>query len=340
MRKATVKTIGTSVNKFGSATVTVEDIQRLTLIREAKANGWRLVIPLDGTWVLLTTFESVGSDQYEVTALFFMGTLRETPLTLRGQDLVTVEMDKPTPTPEVKAEVVAETPKKKRPVYVQTPDGVTHKRVTDRVYTHAIAALWPKGWVILSYCGSADLAAKAAAKAKGANIRVLPVVVALPEVPALDPVKVEAATLPALPERPQSVARMSANTIQDTLTQVLSFVRSYTQTFTGDARNFPTTADVAARFTELPDAWYFLKRLENEGSLIAFNGRYDVTGNGVERLRPIATPERFEVRAEVFQVPGDYRLKDEDGADLEPGYYLAYVVTKDGHSFLVRFTRA
>ncbi len=29
-----------------------------------------------------------------------------------------------------------------------------------------------------------------------------------------------------------------------------------------------------------------------------------------------------------------------DVADLEPGYYLAYVVTKDGQSFLVRFTRA
>lgn len=50
-------------------------------------------------------------------------------------------------------------------LFAQTPDGVTHKRKTDRTYTHAVATVRPgKGWVIAHYCGSLDLAQKAAAR--------------------------------------------------------------------------------------------------------------------------------------------------------------------------------
>lgn len=46
-------------------------------------------------------------------------------------------------------------------LYVQTPDGVTHKRKTDRNYTHAVAYVNDaQAWRVIHYCGSLALAQK------------------------------------------------------------------------------------------------------------------------------------------------------------------------------------
>lgn len=457
MRTPTTKTVLNSVVKHGAAVVTAEDVIKLGLLRIAKENGLHLVMPLDGTWVRITSINSVGSDQYETIVLFYIGTLRETNLTLRGSDMVTLEpmttehipADSPKGRELAKAAEVAaqDEPKKKRPVYVQTPDGVTHKRVTDRVYTHAIAALWPKGWVILNYCGSAELAVKAAGRAVQANVRILPVVEVEPTAMVItehltpEVVEVEAnptaetyieaartgqdktieyiRTMPTitlqdvaglglfeaaaaagdsvnecqlfttdntgrvrllaleheaggdymatvvsplkddpaytvvvpgyyavtlefvqraesvesvfggygLPEVPRAIAEAVAADDAN-LIRVLKFVSHYeTETETR-----PSAADVSARFMDVANVGELLAKGNAAGYLFAeVDGYYNITADGLEIIEPTpttaveATPERFEVRAEVFQVPGDYRLKDEDGADLEPGYYYWFV---------------
>jgi len=46
---------------------------------------------------------------------------------------------------------------------VTLPDGTTRSRASDRIYTHAVVARGERGWGVVGYCGSPELAQKRAA---------------------------------------------------------------------------------------------------------------------------------------------------------------------------------
>ena len=88
---------------------------------------------------------------------------------------------------------------KTRTLYAQTPDGVTHTRKTDNVYTHAIAGIYPgKGWVVFHYCGSLVLAQKQLNKSKNTTAQIIPVTETKPEPTHFETVRAAFLTAPAV----------------------------------------------------------------------------------------------------------------------------------------------
>lgn len=102
-----------------------------------------------------------------------------------------------------------------------------------------------------------------------------------PEPPKpVNPIVKAAATILKAPARPASVQKMDVHQIGDTLIAVLEYINTYQLTFNQVA----TQADIAARFTEVPDVSYFLLRLEQEGAVVQSRLLYAITAEGLDRL--------------------------------------------------------